>query len=251
MLNGQNFTPNMPQLPQPPKLGQSLIQGQPQVAKEMQSKTDVQDGHKAVSWFTVEEKDGDFKLTAVPNTYQIDVTSVAIRPEEVQAPRTVSFLGYKIDISSKLSQFKESYTKNYALTKSHNLMVARFAQLKVACLGQMLSILGATSEELRKLQKQALGDASKQNRLLFDENEYNGELLAIVSGNKKQIKAQEKIIGEIRTQLITQANNLGMNDYYTRQRIIETQITQCKKILGKFQEEKVNLEYLVAYCGAN
>jgi hypothetical protein len=87
---------------------------------------------------------------------------------------------------------------------------------------------------------------------IFEENEYNSELLAIVGGGgKKQARAQQKIVGEIRNQLVIQMKNLGLGDHYTTRKIIEIQIAQCRKICAKFQEEKGHLEYQLAYLGVN
>lgn len=243
MLGAQNFSPNMADI----SLRQPL-----EAAKEMQIKPTVSQNESAVNWYMVEQKDGGLKLTAVANTNQVDVTSVNIHAEEVSAPKLLNFFGYKIDISTKVDGFKENYIKNYALTKSHNLMVARFAQLKVAFYGYLLSMMGCAIEDIVKLQKKAIGDSIKQNKILFEENEYNAELLAIVGGGgKKQLRAQRRIISEIRKQLITQAKNLGLKDYYNKEKMIDIQIEQCKKILQKFQDEKQTLQYQVAYSGVN
>lgn len=250
MLSGHSFNPSLPDPSQLQQLGKSLITAKP-AEQRINEQNRESTSTASVEWLKIESEDGELKLTAVPNTYQVDVTSVSIRPDQVAAPRTVNFFGFKIDISQKLDEFKESYVKNYALSKSHNLMVARFAQLKVACLGQLLSVLGCATDEIRQLQKKAMGEAIRQNKALFDENEYNGELLAIVGGGPKQVRQQQRVIGEIRKQLIAQANNLGLPDYYTRERVVQTQITQCQKILQKFQEEKLNLQYQLSYMGEN
>jgi hypothetical protein len=252
MLSSQYQNLNAQLLSQPQKLGKEFIKVPQDAAQETESKTEVADKQGAVSWYSIEEEDGNLKLTAVPNTNQVDVSTVNVHAEEVSAPKDLNLFGYKIDLKSKIEGFKESYVKNYALTKSHNLLVARFAEMKVAFFGQLLSILGCTSEEVRKLQKKAMVDTVKQNKILFEENEYNAELLAIVGGGgKKQIGAQQKVIGEIRKQLVTQANNLGLNNYYTKERIIDIQIAQCEKIKRKFEEEKNNLQYQLAFFGVN
>jgi len=253
MLGAQNFSPNMAEISQAQNLGKDLLRQPAEVAKEMQAKPTVSQNESAVNWYMVEQKDGGgLKLSAVANTNQIDVTSVNIHADEVSAPKTLNFFGYKIDLQAKVDGFKENYIKNFALTKSHNLMVARFAQLKVSLYGYLLSMMGCAIEDIVKLQKKAISDSVKQNKILFEENEYNAELLSIVGGGgKKQAKAQQKVIAEIRKQLIAQANNLGVNDYYTKEKMIDIQIEQCKKILGKFQEEKATIEYQVAYSGVN
>jgi len=244
MLDSQTFIPQMAEKALMLNRGQRVISDKPEPA-QIQSEN-------ALNWFRIEETDGGLKLAAIPNTTQVDVTSVSIYADEVSAPRTLSLFGCKIDFNEKIEGFKENYIKNYTLTKSHNLMVARFAELKTAFYAYLLSLAGCTSEDIRKLQKKAIEGSIKQNKMLFEENEYNGELLTIVGGGgKRQIRAQQRVIGEIRNQLAIQMKNLGLGDCYATRRIIEIQIEQCQKILNKFQEEKASLEYQLAYFGAN
>lgn len=248
MLSPQTFNPGPHELTQLQKLGNKFSMAD----KNRQAKPEVSQPENALSWFTVEEKDGSYRLMATPNTAQVDVTSVTIYADEVKSPKMLNFLGYKIDLKAKIDGFMENYAKNYALSKSHNLMVARFAELKTSFYGYLLSMLGATSEDVRKLQKKAIEGAVKQNKMLFEENEYNGELLALVGGGgKKQMRAQQRVISEIRNQLTIQMRNLGLGDYYTARRVIEVQIEQCRKILDKFNEEKTGLEYQLIYFGVN
>ncbi|HVN66841.1 MAG TPA: hypothetical protein VMT55_00590, partial [Candidatus Sulfotelmatobacter sp.] len=220
-------------LAQLPKLGQKVIKPQAEPAKEAQARP-----KEKADWYQPRD--------------HVVVTSVAIHAEEVAAPKELDLYGYKIDLKAKVGGFKDSYAKNYSLSKSHNLMVARFAELKTAFYGYLLSMLGCSTEDLRQLQKKALEGSIKQNKQLFAENEYNSELLAIIGGGgKKKARAQQKIIGEVRTQLIAQAKNLGLDDHYTTRRIVEIQIEQCQKIVNKFREEKNGLEYQLKYYGVN
>jgi hypothetical protein len=221
-------------------------------AEATESKPQIQQPavqQSAIKW-VVENENGSVKLKPLANTSQVDVTTVSIYQDEVEAPSVLRFMGQQINITAKVAEFKENYVKNYTLTKSHNLMVARFAELKTAFFGYLLSLCGVTSEDIKKLRDKALQDGIHQNKMLFEENEYNGELLSIVGGGgKKAMRAQQKVITEIRNQLIAQANNLGLPSYYTQERILDIQIAQCQKIVQKFGEEKINLEYQLAYLG--
>ena len=187
------------------------------------------------------------KPEIAPQMEMVDVTTVSVRAEEVAAPKLLSVLGYKIDLTAKIEGFKESYTKNFALTKSHNLMVARFADFKTGALGALLSALGVPNDEIENLQKKAVREAINQNESLFAENEYNDELLSIIGGSKKRMRSQNKVMGDIRGQLMIQAKNLGIENRYTRERILELKLTQCRKILEKFVEERSNLEYQLQF----
>jgi hypothetical protein len=173
----------------------------------------------------------------------VDVTTVSLHPEEIAAPRFLNIFGYKVDLSAKVADLKDNYVKNYALGRSHNLMVARFAQFKTASLGALLSMLGVPQEELENLQRKAVRDAVRQNKILFEENEYNRELLGIIGASKKRMQGQNKVLNEIQNQLVVQAANLGMDGYYSRERILEIRLEQCRRILEKFLEERTNLEY--------
>jgi len=172
----------------------------------------------------------------------VDVTSISILPKEIEAPRVYSFFGYKIDLASKIADFKESYQNNYALTKSHNLLVARFAEFKTAAMGALLAMLGVPDDELEKMRKKVVRGAIQQNKSLFEENEYNGELLSVIGASKKTTNAQNKVLAEVRGQLLIQAKNLGLEDFYSREMILEIRLEQCRKILEKFLDEKKNLE---------
>lgn len=187
------------------------------------------------------------KPEIVPQMEMVDVTTVSVRAEEVAAPKLLNFFGYKLDIAARIDNFKESYVKNYTLTKSHNLMVARFAEFKAAALGALLSVLGVPNDEIENLQKKAVRDAIAQNESLFTENEYNDELLSIIGGSKKKMRSQNKVMGEIRNQLMIQAKNLGIENRYTRERVLELKLAQCRKILDKFMDEKNNLEYQLQF----
>lgn len=207
----------------------------------------VEDLNKLVTW-RIEGQDKKLKVNAQANLSNIDVSTVSqVSAKRVKAPGEVTLLGYKINISEKLESFKDDYVKNYIQTKSHNYLLSKFALLKVAFLGQMLSMLGVTSEDIKKLQKQAMESAIDENMNLFKENEYNSELIEIVGGPKRQVKAQKKAIGEIRRQLTTQAVNLGLGHYYTQRKILEIQLDQSRAILDNFREEKDHLAYQLEY----
>jgi len=197
----------------------------------------------------VENKKQPAKTEEFPQIQMVDVTTVSIRPEEVEAPKLLNFFGYKIDLTSKIADLKDSYVKNYGQTKSHNLMVARFAEFKTAALGALLAVLGVPSDEIENMQKKAVRDAVKQNKLLFEENEYNAELLSLIGGGKKRMRAQNRVISDIRSQLAIQAVNLRMEPY-SKEKVLEIKLAQCRKILEKFLEEKNSLDYqyqLVAF----
>ncbi len=227
-------------------LGSPAQQEQLQAQKDKVPQKDVS---PAIKW-SIENKNGQINLKATPVVTEVDVTSVNFA-KEVKSPELVTFLGAKvgINVKDKIEDYIGKYTKFFVQSKSHNPLVGRFAEMKMAFFGMMLSMLGVTSEELRTIQKKAAEGAISKNRLLFEENEYTGELLSIVGGSKKYIRTQSAIVNEIRNQIITQCDKLGLKGYYTKERVLQTQIEQCRKILSKFSEEKLNLEYQLSIYG--
>lgn len=159
----------------------------------------------------------------------------------------INVLGLRIDIREKMQTFIDKYIKNYVQSRSHNLMVAKFAQFNVAITGQILSALGMTPQQIEKLQKEALKAAVDENISMFEENEYNGEMIHLVATGKKEIKSQTRVVDEMRTQFVTQMQRLGQPTYYTEARIKEIQMEQLKKIITSFYEEKNNLEFQLNY----
>ncbi len=237
----------------------SLKQVQQKVAEAKQRLTQrpepqVQEaGSRAASalrW-TVKSENGQLKVEALANTSEFDVTSISTLEESTAEPAALKFAGYTIDLKAKISQYSESYAKNYMLTKSHNYMVAKFAELKTAFFGALLSAMGVEIDDIEKLRKKALKDAVRQNKVMLEENEYNSELLSIIGGSKKLMRRQQKIIKEIRRQLTLQAKQLGVEDQYTAESLLDVRIAQCSKILDKFNEEKFNLKYQLNCMGVN
>lgn len=155
----------------------------------------------------------------------------------------LGFLGMKIDLKSRIDNFKDMYRKNYGLSRSHNFLISKYAAMKLGFCNMMLSMLGVPPEEIAELALECRKELVSQNKKNFEENEYTSELLEIVGGAKKKIKAERTIVAEIRKQLISQMSNLGEKDYYTPEKILEIQIEQCLLIKSKMTEEKGLLEY--------
>ncbi len=197
----------------------------------------------AIRW-EVENKDGKLNLKAVPVTTDVDISFVNLTKPS-KAPVTASFLGIKVGeaLKGKVEGFKDDYQKFFVQSKSHNILMAKFAELRTGFLGMMLSMIGVTSEDLIKLQRQASGNAIAKNKALFEENEYTGELLSIMGGSKKYIRTQSAVVGEIRAQIVGQCERMGLKGYFSKEKVLQTQLEQCNKILGKFNEEKMTLEY--------
>lgn len=196
------------------------------------------------NWKTVTDKDGKVELEV--DVLNQDRFNTSILTGETSLG-IVNLLGMRIDMRDRLQTFIDKYVKNFVQARSHNLMVAKFAQFNVAVTGQILTALGMSSSEIEKLQKEALKSAVNENIQMFTENEYNHEMIMVVGGNKREIQSQEKVINEMRTQFITQMQRLGESNYYTAARVKEIQIEQLKNIITSFYEEKNNLEFQLNY----
>lgn len=60
---------------------------------------------------------------------------------------------------------------------------------------------------------------------------------------KKRKKAQQKILGEIKSQLTIKAKKLGVEDKYSEVNFETMKLDSAKKILDDLNMEKANLEY--------
>ena len=61
--------------------------------------------------------------------------------------------------------------------------------------------------------------------------------------SKKRKKAQERILGEIRSQLTIKAKKLGISDQFEGIKFEEMKLEAAKKILDQLNSEKSALEY--------
>lgn len=214
---------------------------------QLQLKDDQVSKTEAAVILTVNSASGRKEVKGVANTALVDVVNISGCEESFDSPVVLSLFGYKINLNDKIKAYMDNYMKNYALTRSHNLLMSKLSEFKVSYLGYILSMLGVTQEEIRKLQKKAITKTIEENKSLFEENEYNHELINIIGGSKKQVKSQVRIIGELRKQLTTQAERLGMKNYYSKQKLAEIQKDQCQKILSNFLDEKAYLDYQREY----
>ncbi|MBU1027169.1 MAG: hypothetical protein KKA31_05500 [Candidatus Margulisbacteria bacterium] len=67
----------------------------------------------------------------------------------------------------------------------------------------------------------------------------------------KKAKGHNKIIGELRNQLLIQAERLGIKDRYTPLWFTEEKALALSKILAEFYAERSNLEYELNLLGSD
>ncbi|MFC1753789.1 hypothetical protein ACFL96_10420, partial [Thermoproteota archaeon] len=176
-------------------------------------------------------------------------TSSAVKKDPVTYAelKTNRFLGLKIDLSGKISQMKESYMQNIRQSRSHNFFLSKYALFKVSALGQILSMLGVPQEELIKLQKKALNSAIQENLELMSENIYNLELSQLFFGYSRKARRSQRMFHKVQLQLMEQLSKLGKPYYWTKARLYEERIRQCRRIEDELTNEKHHLEYQLSY----
>lgn len=181
---------------------------------------------------------GEFEMaTDMPEPF---ITSIN---KSQSARHMLRVMGMKVDVSDKVNTYKETYMKQFIQSRSPNFFLSRFSMLKCGFTGQILSLLGVTSIELQKLQKQALGAAREENLKLMSENVYNIELCELVYGRTNQAKQSLRILQEMERQLVDQMRLLGKDNYWTKLRLLEERMYQCKRIKEEFLKEASILRY--------
>lgn len=160
----------------------------------------------------------------------------------------LSGFGIKIKMDKKLDAMLEKYKKHFKKTKSHNKMLAQFAQFNVDMIGLVLSKLGVSQEELMELRRVLTGECIEENLAMRDENIYNMELVQIIGGKQSKVKADLEVMHEIADQLVIQAKKLDIEEEYSPQALLLAKINKCKEILESFQEEKNKLSYFLDFA---
>ena len=174
--------------------------------------------------------------------------SVSYRDYHVESSSShlLSLLGYKIDVTQQVDQFKQKMQKFFIESKSHNALIGKFSELKFGLISTLLSLLGVEPNTIEELKKDALKNAIKDNIDNFEQNEYNFELLTIFKKNNKD-SGRTKVLTELRKQLIKQMKLYGQPDYYTKEKIYSIKQDQVGKILSDLLEEQQNLTYIRSF----
>jgi hypothetical protein len=191
------------------------------------------------------EKDNDNKkFHIIPSEKSITYNS--LYSMENSSNHMLSMLGYKIDVSQQVDQFKQKLQKFFIESKSHNPLIGKFSELKFGIVSALLSLLGVEPNTIDTLKKEALKKAIQDNIDNFSQNEYNIELLTIFRKNKKDT-GRMKILKKLRNQLAKQMGLLGQEGYYSKSVINTIKKDQVNKIFGDLLEEKQNLIYIRSF----
>jgi hypothetical protein len=218
--------------------------------KRVQDKLQAEREQKGL-WVKTKDKTGadDYYMDVAKLSAKSFFTTVKTHEGSVKVPLVVKMImGEKINLRDRVESIMESYMKAVIQSTSHNLMLARIAGMKMAASAYLLALLGVPAEELQKLRKKALEDAIAENVALMEENLYNSELLEIIGGSSgSRLKAERGVLDEIQKQILTQARRLNIDDYYTREKILELKIKTAREIYFKFKEEEQNIQYELDY----
>jgi hypothetical protein len=188
-------------------------------------------------------KDGQSELHTADNSTPL-LSSINLKHDGISILRS---LGHKISLDERASQLKQSYMNSVVQARSHNFFLAKYAQFKVGIFGQLLILIGLTPDEIEAIRRKSISEGVKENEALMSENIYNLELTELVYGNSKKTKKTIKIYQEVIRQLTIQMNAFGKQNYWSKARILEEKIKQCKKIQEEFEREKELLNYQLDY----
>lgn len=156
-------------------------------------------------------------------------------------------LAHKIDFSAKKNEFKEMFKYNVQESRSHDTFISRFSEFKVGVIGQILVSIGVPIDELKQLKKASFQALFEENCAEMSENVYNSELNGIIHGTKKRARRTARYFSTLQVQLIKKMHNIGRIGYWSKIRLMEEKMNQCKKIKQEFIEEKQHLEYLLSF----
>lgn len=202
----------------------------------------IQDKVEIRSMTWKKDKKGDFDLK--PTLSDTLVSSVDLKNDGTQILRS---MGHKIEYTSKLTQLKQNFMQNVVQSRTGNFFLSKYAQFKVGITGQLLSWLGLTPLEIDTLTKKAIEGAVAENEKMMGENIYNIEVTEVIYGKSKKVKRSLAMLFEIEQQLIKQMGLLGKTDYWSKARLAEEHLKQCKKIEEEFRQERNQLAYQLEY----
>lgn len=183
-------------------------------------------------------KDGSYELKA--QAKEPLLTSIDLKDD---GKRILQILTKKIDFSVKLPQIEQALKQSMVQSKSPNFFLSKYAQFKVGVYVQLLAGLGMSSEDIKKLQKQAMEGAVSENILSMGENIYGEELTEILHGKTRKSRRTLGMYTEAQQQLTQQMALLGKPNYWNKARLYEEKLKQAAKIREEFKNQRDALAY--------
>ena len=168
-----------------------------------------------------------------------------LKKRQYNAKEIIKNKGHEINFEKKRPELKEMLRHNIQESRSQNTFVAQYAKFKVGIVNQMLTFLDTPLEEIDSIKKEALDEIITDNKTEMAENIYHLELIDILHGKTKKAKKQAIIYKQLQTELFLQINGILEPGYWSKEKLLEEKIKQCKKICEEFANEKQHLEYLL------
>ena len=195
----------------------------------------------------------DASDTTISQTYFRDTVETSIRftwdADQPQAPKSSFFttlLATPLTLlrpvlaiqftPQKIAQLMQDYDAMILQSKSPNVLLAAYATAKLNGLTACMVAAGVDYAVLEKRRRAVLIQAIQDNKRQFDENEYNIEMMQLLTAKKNKHKSI-KSLKKIRKELVIHMKKLGHSDWYTPLRCVQIQYDQVSKIITAFSEE--------------
>lgn len=150
--------------------------------------------------------------------------------------------------ASKINQLLSEYDHMVMQSKSPNVLVANYSLAKLNGLIAVLLGAGIEPADLYQRRRDIIKKAIEDNQAKFSENEYNLELLGIVSTTKsKKNRKLTRSLVQIRKELAVHMEKLGQSDWYTPLRQTGIQLEQLDRIHTNFTDEYTQTEDQLTY----
>lgn len=155
-------------------------------------------------------------------------------------------ISYPINLKTKLAAMTQNYKEAYQQARSPNLLIAKFSEFKGSIYRLVLTAAGMSLDDLKSIQHDAIQDAKETNIAQFEENEYNFEMMRVLTPKKSQKNLISKFL-TTRKELMIHMDNLGEPDFWSPQKINTIQLEQNNLIYDSFLTEQQQLIYQKAY----
>lgn len=175
--------------------------------------------------------------TLVPNKQTQDsfFTTVMTHIHQISRPA----IPIQFD-EQRLNQLMQDYHAMVQQSRAPNVLLATYGWIKLNGLTLILLASGISFHELEKERKKAIKLAIEDNKLKFSDNEYNLEMIRLITPEKKAKKTIASL-NKIRQELCVHMAKLGIDDWYTPERINRIQYDQVDRIESYFTDEENQL----------
>lgn len=146
----------------------------------------------------------------------------------------------------KAAQLMQDYDGMIVQSRSPNVLLATYARAKLNGLAGALMMAGIDYATLEARRRKILDQAIRENKEKFADNEYNIEMMMLVSNKKSRFKLV-KSLKKIRKELMIHMKKLGQPDWYSPLRCNTICAIQVDRIIAAFTEESETLSTQLTY----